>query len=46
MAKPKVSTKRIARLYAEHKSFAKVGRLVGRHMTSIRVRLVRAGIVK
>jgi hypothetical protein len=46
MAKPKVTTKRIAKLYAIHKNFAKVGRIVGLHITSVRCRLVTAGIVK
>lgn len=46
MSKSKVTTKRIAKLYAEHKNFSKVGRIVGLHITSVRTRLVRAGIVK
>jgi len=46
MAKSKVTTKRIARLYAAHKNFAKVGRIVKLHITSVRTRLVRAGLIK
>jgi hypothetical protein len=45
-ARAKVSTARIARLYAKHKNFAKVGRIVDRHITCVRSRLVRAGFVK
>ncbi len=46
MSKSKVTTKRIARLYAEHRNFAKVGRIVNLHLTSVRTRLVRAGLLK
>ncbi len=45
-SRAKVSTARIERLYAKHKNFAKVGRIVDRHLTVVRQRLVRAGIVK
>jgi len=46
MSKSKVTTKRIARLYAKYKNFSKVGRIVGLHMTSVRTRLVRADLLK
>ena len=44
--RPAVTTKRIIRLYKETKSFAAVGRKVNRHLTSVRQRLVRAGVVE
>jgi hypothetical protein len=45
MAKPNVTTKRIIKLYAKHQSFAKVARIVKRHATAVRARLIRAKVV-
>lgn len=45
MAKPKVTTKRIVKLFAKLQSFAKVAKIVKRHPTAVRARLIRAGIV-
>lgn len=43
MSKPKVTIKRIIKLYKEHKNVAVVARKVGRHYTSVYQRLKRAG---
>jgi hypothetical protein len=41
-----VSTARIIKLYKQHKSIAKVGRIVKRHLTSVRARLIRANVIE
>jgi hypothetical protein len=45
MSKPKVTTARIVRLYKEHKNIAEVARRVKRHLTTVRDRLIRAGVI-
>jgi len=45
MAKPNVTTNKIIKLYAKHQSFVKVARIVKRHPTAVRARLIRAKVV-